>query len=194
MDGRQMKRLCEALCASFNENSLAQLLKFQLDKDLGRLVPPGDFDSVVFHLTARANQEGWIGDLIHAAGEERPMNPVLQAFRSELQFAKVEKEQQRQGKELEWIKLLIDLVISKFERTHLCALAGDGPFIAEVKMGSSFEWELRHLITLQLIDRHPNRGIRSLFATEGRVNVKDHLFITERGRAYLRIFDEANLG
>ncbi|MGP1387032.1 MAG: hypothetical protein ACTS2F_25970 [Thainema sp.] len=108
------------------------------------------------------------------------------------QFAKVQQEQKRQAKELEWIKLLIDLVISDYERTHLRALAADGPFMAEVKNSSTFEWELRHLLTLQLIDRHTGQGIRTLFKGEQRKNVKEHLFITERGRQYLRICDEAS--
>jgi effector-associated domain 1 (EAD1)-containing protein len=192
MDGRQMRRLCDALCEAFNENSLTRLIRFHLDKDLARLVSPGDFNTVVFKLTDLASREGWLGDLIIAAGEERPSSLALESLRSELQVAKVKQEQERQGRELEWIKLLIDLVISKYERTHLCALAADGPFMAEVKTGSTFEWELRHLITLQLVDRHPNRGIRSLFARPGRTDIKEHLFITDRGRAYLRVFDEAH--
>jgi hypothetical protein len=191
MDGRQMRRLCDALSETFDKNSLTQLIRFHLDKDLARLVPPGDFNTVVFGLTDLASREGWLGDLVSAAGEERPRNLDLQTLRNELQVAKVTREQERQGRELEWIKLLIDLVVSEYERTHLRALAADGPFLADVKPGSTFEWELRHLLTLQLVDRHPNRGMRSLFAHEGRIDVKDHLLITDRGRAYLRIVDEA---
>jgi hypothetical protein len=186
-----MKRLCDTLSEAFDANSLTRLLKFSLDKDLARLVQPGDFDTVVFELTNLASREGWLADLVSAASAERPRNLELQTLCNELQVAKVQREQERQGRELEWIKFLIDLVVSEYERTHLRALAADGPFLARVKAGSTFEWELRHLLTLQLIDRHPNRGIRSLFAHEGRTNVKEHLFITERGRAYLRIVDEA---
>lgn len=191
MDGRQMRRLCDAFSEAFNKNSLTKLVRFHLDKDLARLVTPGDFNTVVFELADLASREGWLGDLVFAASEERPRNLDLQTLRNELQVAKVKQEQERQGRELEWIKLLIDLVVSEYERTHLRALAADGPFLATVKRGSTFEWELRHLLTLQLVDRHPNRGIRSLFAQEGRTDVKEHLFITDRGRTYLRIVDEA---
>lgn len=105
--------------------------------------------------------------------------------------AKLESVQERQVHQSEvigWIKLLLDVVISDYERTHLRALASDGPFWANVQQDSSFELELRHLLTLGLVDRHPGRGIRSLFRDEGRRDVKEHLFITERGKEYLQLW------
>jgi hypothetical protein len=192
MDGRRMKVLCDALCECFDQDSLAQLIRFRLDKDLARLVAPGGFNTVVFGLVEHASREGWVGDLIVAAGEERPGNPALRSLRGELPFAEVKPGREPHvGEWLEWVKLLIDLVFSEYERAHLRALAADGPFMADVQPGSTFEGELRRLLSLQLIGRHPNRGIRSLFAREGRADVKDHLFITERGRTYLKVFDEA---
>jgi len=107
------------------------------------------------------------------------------------QFRKVKEEQERQARELDWIKTLIGLVLSDYERMHLRSLAREGAFIADVKKGSTFEWELRHLTSLRLVGRHPNRGMRTLFSEEGKRDVKEHLFITEQGRQYLRIFDES---
>jgi TIR domain len=107
--------------------------------------------------------------------------------------AKLESVQERQGRqseEIEWIRLLVDLVVSDYERKHLRILVSDGPFWADVQRNSTFEWELRHLLTLGLVDRHPGRGIRSLFRDEGRRDVKEHLFITERGKKYLQLLSQ----
>lgn len=108
-----------------------------------------------------------------------------------VQFKQVKEEQKRQAQELDWIKLLITLTASDYERTHLQRLASDVPYFADIRHNSTFEWELRHLTTLDLVGRQPGRGIRSLFAEEGQRDVKEHLIITQRGREYLRIFDEA---
>ena len=110
-----------------------------------------------------------------------------------VKFNRVEEEQKRQARELDWIKLLITLTASDHERAHLHNLASDAPFIAEIRHNSTFEWELRHLTTLDFVGRQPGRGIRSLFAEEGSRDVKEHLIITQRGRDYLRIFEEAKL-
>jgi len=109
------------------------------------------------------------------------------------QFAKVKREQERQAQELAWIKLLIDLVFSDYERTHLRNLAAEGPFLADINKGSTFEWELRHLASLQLIDRLPGKGIGALFSQGGRCDVKEHLYITQKGLDYLKIVEEARL-
>jgi hypothetical protein len=110
-----------------------------------------------------------------------------------VQFAKVKREQERQAKELAWIKLLVELVVSHYERAHLRNLAAVGPFLANVKKGSTFEWELRHLISLGLVERQPQKGVRSLFEQEGRRDVKEHLLISKRGIDYLSVFDEASV-
>ncbi len=109
-----------------------------------------------------------------------------------LQFIQqVEQEQQRQAKELEWIKTLISLVLSDYERMHLRSLSGELPFLADIKKNSTFEWELRHLTSLGLVGRHLGKGIGTLFSQEGRRDVKEHLFITTQGHQYLKIFDES---
>ena len=101
----------------------------------------------------------------------------------------VQDRQQRQSEEIEWIRLLVDLVVSDYERTHLRNLIAEGPFWADIRQNSTFEWELRHLLTLGLVDRHPEKGIRTLFHDEGRRDVKEHLFITERGKQYLQLLN-----
>jgi hypothetical protein len=104
------------------------------------------------------------------------------------QLDTVQERQERHSQDIEWIiRLLVDLVVSDYERMHLRNLISDGAFWADIHRNSSFEWELRHLLTLGLVDRHPGRGIRSLFRDEGRRDVKEHLFITERGKKYLQL-------
>ena len=97
-----------------------------------------------------------------------------------------------QEKEIAWIKTLISLVTSDSQRTYLQKFASDAPFMADIDRGSGFEWELRHLLSLQLIDRVPGKGMRTLFALSGTQNVKEHLIITQRGRDYLRLSEEAH--
>jgi membrane-bound ClpP family serine protease len=103
------------------------------------------------------------------------------------QFGHVKREQESQAEELALLKLLVSLVLSEYERTHLRKLDSQGPFHAEVRRNSTFEWELRHLISLKLIDGYPGKGIGTLFSQEGQRDIKDHLFITERGREYLGV-------
>ncbi len=113
----------------------------------------------------------------------------IQAQGSTLQAQ--ENTLQAQGNELNWIKTLIRLMLSDSARTNLKQFVEDGSFIADIQPGSGFEWELRHLLALQLIDRVPGKGMRTLFAHHGNQNVKEHLVITQRGYDYLRLFEEA---
>ena len=140
-------------------------------------------DSVALGLLALATLP-WLSSILETA--ELPGG-------IKVQFRQVKEEQERQARELEWIKKLIALALSEHERDHLLKLAADGPFSAETRHNSTFEWELRHLTTLDFVGRQRGKGIRTLFATEGSKNVKEHLFITERGRDYLRIFEEAKV-
>jgi hypothetical protein len=102
---------------------------------------------------------------------------------------KAERNIQFQAKEIGWIKALIRLLISDYERLHLQNLVLEKPFIAEVKPGSTFEWELRHLLTLNFIERLPGKGMRTLFK-QGKCDIKEHLKITEQGLNYLKVLQE----
>jgi hypothetical protein len=109
------------------------------------------------------------------------------------QFREVKAKQERQEQELSWIRTILDLLISDAQRRHLEYLAADGPFVAKIEKESNFEWELRHLVTLGFVDRHPGKGFRTLFGEEGQRNVKDHLFITDRGKLYLEVQKAAHV-
>ena len=73
------------------------------------------------------------------------------------------------------------VVLTPDEITHLKKLESPEPF--HFKKSPGFEAELRRLLSLGLIARRPDRGVRSLFAAGD--DVHRHLEITERGRSFL---------
>ena len=98
------------------------------------------------------------------------------------QIRSVQDEQVRQGADLQTIlRFLLQNFVSEYELTHLRKLqSGDAfPFARS----DTFEAELRRLLSLGLIERRPNRGIRSLFNAGD--DVRNHLEITDRGKSYL---------
>jgi hypothetical protein len=70
-------------------------------------------------------------------------------------------------------------------------LVSEQPFMADVKQGSTFDWELRHLLTLNLIERQPGSGMRTLFK-QGTCDIKTYLKITEQGKKYLDVLEDIN--
>jgi len=115
-----------------------------------------------------------IRDMIHSLGFcETKVSTQIHA---------VQVEQLRQRTDLQTIlRFLLENFVSRYELTHLKKLGSGEPF--PFTRSSSFEAELRRLLSLGLIERRPNRGIRSLF--EAGDDVRNHLKITERGEAYL---------
>ncbi len=98
------------------------------------------------------------------------------------QINAVHVEQLRQKTALEPIlQFLLEKFVSRLELTHLKKLGSDNPF--PFKMSPTFEAELRHLLSLGLIKRLPNGGIRKLFVTGD--DVRKHLEITDSGKSYL---------
>ena len=82
------------------------------------------------------------------------------------------------------------MVVSKHEILHLKNLASDRPFKAFAKWGSTFEWEMRHLLTIGLVERLPDRGMSSLFDAGGEPDVKEHFRIADEGRRYLEYYEQ----
>jgi len=95
----------------------------------------------------------------------------------------VQAEQQRQRTDIDDIlRFLIEAYASEHELVHLRKLNRGSPFPFVPR--DSFEDELRHLLSLGLIDRRPGSGVRSLFRDAD--DVGHHFEITDRGRTYLR--------
>jgi hypothetical protein len=98
------------------------------------------------------------------------------------QVRAVQDEQARQRADIDDIlRFLLQSFVTDYERTHLNNLESKEPF--RFNKSDAFEAELRRLLSLGLIARRPDRGIRTLF--EAGDDVHNHLEITDRGRSYL---------
>lgn len=74
MKGVVMQEVRDALVGAFNQDSLTEMLRFRLDRDLFSVVPPGALNTVAFNLLRLAEQEGFEYELIEAAYQYRPKN------------------------------------------------------------------------------------------------------------------------
>lgn len=103
-------------------------------------------------------------------------------MRTSTQIRAVQEEQVRQGADLQTVlRFLLQNFVSDYELIHLKKLESGEPFL--FKKSDTFEKELRRLLSLDLIARRPNKGIRSLFSAGD--DVRNHLEITDRGKWYL---------
>jgi hypothetical protein len=80
MDGRIVGELCDAITDAFTPDTLRQLLRIKLNKQLDALTASGNFRAVVFELVETADREGWVNELVSAALEANPGNTALQQF------------------------------------------------------------------------------------------------------------------
>lgn len=90
------------------------------------------------------------------------------------------------AQEKEINSLILKSRVTKYELVHLQNFDAPGAFLAENR--DTFIPELRHLLSLDLIDRQPDHGFRSLneaFKRNKKVNVKEHFHITGAGKDYL---------
>jgi hypothetical protein len=71
--------LRRAILAAFKPESLTQLLAESLNRKFTDLVPNAAFDTQVFQLIDRADDEGWLGDLVDAMLKAREGNPSFVA-------------------------------------------------------------------------------------------------------------------
>src|SRR5438132_519694 len=78
--GPQMEELRDAITAAFDQDSLKQLVRFRLEKDLFTMVREGPLNDVAFNLIQWAEREGEIAKLVRAVGEARPTNPKVRDF------------------------------------------------------------------------------------------------------------------
>jgi hypothetical protein len=83
MTGAQVKALRDALCEAFTPDSLRQMLRTELDRQLDTLAGPGNFRAVVFELIETADREGWSGLLLSGARHANPDSPALKKLLAE---------------------------------------------------------------------------------------------------------------
>ncbi len=85
LTGKQFKQLTEALTSAFpNRNSLAQMLRFGLEKPLNNISQGSNLSEIAFEVMETAEAEGWVKDLILAAREHNSGSPELRAIAEEL--------------------------------------------------------------------------------------------------------------
>ena len=81
LSGQQRKKLQDALIDAFpNTASLEQMLSFELDKNLRVIAGEGSLQDIVFKLIQTANSQGWVEDLVRAACDSNPGNPLLKTI------------------------------------------------------------------------------------------------------------------
>jgi hypothetical protein len=98
-------------------------------------------------------------------------------------FRRLEARQAEIAEDVSTLRFLVGNLITEPQKLHLEQLAAEGPFLPNINAG--FLEELRHLRRLGFIDNFPGRGTR-LLETKGG-DVKDHFFLTARGREYLEL-------
>ena len=85
LSGQQRKNLQLALIDAFpNKASLEQMLSFELDKNLNKIAPDSNLQDIIFKLIQKAEAEGWVENLVHAACKYNPGNLNLQTIAQEL--------------------------------------------------------------------------------------------------------------
>jgi V8-like Glu-specific endopeptidase len=79
VDGRQARRLSEALLDAFAPQRLDEMLFYRLSKDRARITMAGNYETIVYDLIRAAHSEGWLDRLVVAARQSRPEHPGLRA-------------------------------------------------------------------------------------------------------------------
>ena len=87
MQGRELLAASQALRDAFTPDDFDQLLFFYLDKRRENLAGPGNFQTVVYQVLRKAEQEGWTSNLLAAAREANPTNATLMALAEAWQLA-----------------------------------------------------------------------------------------------------------
>jgi hypothetical protein len=75
-----MELLRDALCEAFDQKSFDQMLRLNLNMKREEIVKDNDFKTVTLEVIQVADRQGWVADLVRAARESNPGNPVLQKY------------------------------------------------------------------------------------------------------------------
>ena len=117
----------------------------------------------------------------------------------QIQRVAAEQERQalnieRQAQDIDVIKLILNLVLPEVERWHLGGLAyNEKTYLVEVtpEVAKSFESELRHLLSLGLVERQEKKILREFFIQDGKErNLAEYLKITKQGRQYIEKYKQ----
>jgi hypothetical protein len=116
----------------------------------------------------------------------------------QIQRVAAEQERQahnieRQAQDINVIKLILSLVLPEVERWHLGGLANkEEKFMVEVKrsFSKSFDSELRHLLSLGLVQMQKGQELTELFVEEGNKDLKQYLQVTKKGQEYINMYQQ----
>ncbi|MEM9448848.1 MAG: hypothetical protein AAGA75_09955 [Cyanobacteria bacterium P01_E01_bin.6] len=109
-------------------------------------------------------------------------------------FARVQEQQAIQSKEIDRLKFLLEGFLTEDELEHLRRLNRKEAFMVMVDGTTKyFEAELRRLRALGLISNPQGRGIGTLLRSDGsQRDVREHFFITDKGKEYLKLRGSGN--
>lgn len=81
LDGAQLEQLCDAIAVAFDLDSLKQLVRFKLGKELCNILDCGKpFRNLAFDLLELAEREGWITTLVTVIAHARSNHARIAAF------------------------------------------------------------------------------------------------------------------
>ena len=188
MRGSRMKELRDALCDSFDAQALKELVRFRLDEELTEIVEArAALGKVVFDLIDTASKQGWLGDLVLAACEERPRKPALLAFRNdpEVLAAKLGRVEDKVNEQQQLINQLVATSMSDSAFHHLAGitLLREYKYWQNHNVGELFRRELYYLKDRGFI------GPQTLefFAEMDGSNLVGMAMPTEIGRIYVTL-------
>lgn len=81
LDGAQLEQLCDVIAAAFDLDSLKQLIRFKLGKELTKIVDCAKaFRNLVFDLVELSEREGWITTFVTAIVRARSNDERITVF------------------------------------------------------------------------------------------------------------------
>lgn len=80
LSGQKVKQLQQILLQAYDHNSLAQMVRFELDGHLDTIAEGGTFADRVFNLIIWAERQGRLRNLLEGAKAGNPQNAQLQEF------------------------------------------------------------------------------------------------------------------
>lgn len=87
LPGTEFEQLSTALRDAFNLQMFDEMLRIRLEKSREDIALGKDFGEIIYRTITRAEKEGWINQLVLAARESNPGNPVLLDLAAQLGLA-----------------------------------------------------------------------------------------------------------
>jgi hypothetical protein len=116
----------------------------------------------------------------------RPHSGVVQIRWGEFKFVKQQLAEQQA--EIAALRFLVANFLSFWELHHLDALAADKEFTADMEhCPQQLAAELGRLRHMGLLGAKSGKGVGKLFSHPGRFKNHDYVYVTDKGRAWLKM-------